>query len=189
WADRAFLRLAQLSFVSSDYAGALRMADRVLVDYPQSSVRADAAYWAARARLEEGDAVAGCRLLSQAVELAVQNVELANQASFYLRGCHRLPPAGADTVRDTTRRAANAPKPPAKEYTVQVAAVKGAAAADEVMQSLRKGGFEARVVRDADGFLKVRVGRYKTRTEAQRTAAQITRVVGGSNRPFVVEEP
>jgi cell division septation protein DedD len=71
-------------------------------------------------------------------------------------------------------------------FSVQVAAVQSAAAADEVMQNLNRNGFEPYVVRDADGLLKVRVGRFARRAEAEQLLGRLRRVVEG--RPFVVEE-
>jgi cell division septation protein DedD len=71
-------------------------------------------------------------------------------------------------------------------FAVQVAAVRNAAAADQSMQALKRAGYEPRVTRDTDGFLKVRVGRFKTRTEAQRLASEIRQKAGLT--PFVVEE-
>jgi len=186
WADRSFLRLAQLAFAGGDLATSQRLAARLLSDYPLSPVRADAAYWSGRVLLEQGDASLGCRLLTQAADSARDNVELANQAAFYLQRCRRLARTPADTVADSTRRTTPAP---ASRFSVQVAAVSAAAAADEIMQSLRRAGFEPRVVRDVDGLLKVRVGRFKTRPEAQRLAAEVGRKLGRGSQPFVVEEP
>jgi hypothetical protein len=40
---------------------------------------------------------------------------------------------------------------------------------------------------DSTGFFKVRVGRYATREEAQRTQQRLRQKVGG--QPFVVDEP
>jgi cell division septation protein DedD len=54
------------------------------------------------------------------------------------------------------------------------------------MRSLKAQGYAARVSRDADGYLKVRVGRFTTRAEAERLAREVKRKVGGT--PFVVEE-
>jgi cell division septation protein DedD len=71
-------------------------------------------------------------------------------------------------------------------YAVQVSAVRSAGSADQAMKVLKTYGYEPRVSRDADGFLRVRVGRFKTKAEAQRLAADIKRKVGGA--PFVVEE-
>jgi cell division septation protein DedD len=72
-------------------------------------------------------------------------------------------------------------------FAVQVAAVRSVAAADQSMQSLRRAGYDPRVTREAGGILKVRVGHFKTRAEAQRVATEIKRKLGMT--PFVVEEP
>jgi len=70
---------------------------------------------------------------------------------------------------------------------VQVLAVKSAAQVDDMLTRLKVMGFDARVVRDSTGFFKVRVGRYATREEAQRTQQRLKQKVGG--QPFVVDEP
>jgi cell division septation protein DedD len=71
---------------------------------------------------------------------------------------------------------------------VQVIAVKSAAQVDDMLTRLKVMGFQdARVVRDSTGFFKVRVGRYATRDEAQRTQQRLKTRVGG--QPFVVDEP
>jgi cell division protein FtsN len=46
-------------------------------------------------------------------------------------------------------------------------------------------GFEPRVVRD-DGLFKVRVGRFRSRSEAQQAQGELRRKLGGT--PFIVEE-
>jgi len=61
-----------------------------------------------------------------------------------------------------------------------------AAAADDLMRRLTQYGYQPQAVREPDGLLKVRVGRYQSRTEAQRVAAALKARLGGS--PFVVEE-
>jgi tetratricopeptide (TPR) repeat protein len=174
WADDALLRIAQLSFAARDAAAAQRAADRVLTDYPLSDVLAHAAYWAARARLEQGQGADACPYLRQAVEAAGDDVELANRARFYLQRC-----AAVATTDTGTRPATTV------VYAVQVAAVGTATAADQAMQAVHAAGFEPRVVREGDLF-KVRVGRYRTRDEAQRAQAELRRKLGGT--PFVVEE-
>jgi cell division septation protein DedD len=73
-------------------------------------------------------------------------------------------------------------------YTVQVLAVKSAAQVDELLTRLKVMGFaDAHVVRDTSGFLKVRVGRFLTRQDAQRVQQRLRIRLGG--QPFVVEEP
>lgn len=181
WAPAALVRLAQFAFASGDFTAALRAGERVLLDYPTSGSRAAAAYWAGRARLELGDTAAACGLLEQAEREADMEVEFANRARFYLQRCQALAVAPDPARRDTAAQGRTA-----AVFTVQVAAVQSPVAADEMMRSLRSRGYDPRVVRDADGLFKVRVGRFRTRPEAQRVAAELKQRVGGS--PFVVEE-
>ncbi len=183
WADDALLRLAQLAFAEQDYAAALRASDRIVQDYPFSNVFPDANYWAARAHLELGDLVAGCARLDQAAEVASDDIELSNRIRFYRLRCSPSALAARADTGGTT--------PPARPtgrsgFTVQVAALQSAAAADELMRALNGQGYEdVRVVQE-EGYLKVRVGLFQRRQEAARLATELARTFGG--KPFVVEE-
>lgn len=179
WADDALLRVAQLAFAAGDFETAQRSVSRILNDYPFSDVRADAAYWRGRVLLDEDRLAEACGFLRQAQAEAGENVELANRVRFYLQRCTAV-------AVDTSRADAPAPAAGPPRFAVQVAAVRTAAAADEVMRSLRAAGYEARAVRDADGLLKVRVGHFRTRAEAERVQLELRRRVGG--QPFIVEE-
>ena len=174
WAAPALVRLAQFAYAARDFSTANVSAERVLRDYPVTPVRAQAAYWAGRARLELNELAAACLLMQQAVEEAGTDVETANRARFYLQRCRGVAAAPAESTGT------------AATYTVQVAAVRAAAAADDLMRRLTQYGYQARAVREPDGLLKVRVGPYPSRTEAQRAAATLKTRLGGS--PFVVEE-
>jgi len=202
WADRALLRIAQIAFASGDASTTYSTAQRVLSDYPFSTVRPQAAYWAGRAQIDLGNLVSACRLLSLAADSARDDVELANRARFYVQRCSGVAVAKPDSVvKDSTAPVASTSqmgkpadsqtgKPatsPPSAYAIQVSAVRSAAAADQSMQLLKRAGYDPRVNRDPDGLLKVRVGRYKTRAEAQRIAAEIRRKLNLA--PFVVEEP
>jgi len=173
WADDALLRIAQLMFAARDLPAAQRAADRLLSDYPLSDVRAAAAYWSGRIRIEQGQIAAACPLLRQAEATAGDDVELANRARYYLQRCSATDSAAAPAAGGRTT------------FSVQVAAVGTAAAADEVMQRAHAAGYESRVVRDS-GLFKVRVGRFRSRAEAQQAQADLRRKLGGS--PFIVEE-
>jgi len=173
WADDALLRIAQLMFAARDLPAAQRAADRILSDYPMSDVRAAASYWSGRIRIEQGQIAEACPLLRQAEAGAGEDVELATRARYYLQRC---------TSTDSTRAV---PAPGRTTFAVQIAAVGNAAGADEVMQRAHAAGYESRVVRDA-GMFKVRVGRFRTRAEAQQAQADLRRKLGGS--PFIVEE-
>ena len=199
WADRALLRIAQLSFAAGDPTTTFSSAERVITDYPFSPVRTQAAYWAGRAQIDLGNLQIACRYLRQAADSSGDDVETANRARFYVQRCLNLPAtARKDTVRtDTAVATTAAPKTlpvtktptavVAKTYAVQVAAVRSAAAADQSMQALKRAGFEPRVARDTDGFFKVRVGSFKTKGEALKLAAEVKRKANLA--PFVVEEP
>ncbi len=182
WADSALLRLGQIGYASGDFVGALRATVRIVMDYPGSPLLAEAGYWAARAQFELDSVPQGCELLARAAETAGEDVELANRIRFYRQRC---------VVAVATDTQARPPpdtgvRPARTAYAVQVAAVRSPTAADEVMRRLASRGYEPHVVRDADGLLKVRVGRYARREEAQRLVAELKRVIGGD--PFVVEE-
>ena len=185
WADRALLRMAQLAFASGDAASAQRAAQKIISDYPLSEVLGEAKFWAGRALLELGNPQDGCLLLGQAEEAAGPDVELANRVRYHLQRCSAL--ARGDSAPQRI-----APPPPPRAggtvFSVQVAAVGSAVAADEMMRSLRASGYDdTHVVRTPDGLFKVRVGRYARRDDAQRVAAEVRQRLGGS--PFVVEEP
>jgi tetratricopeptide (TPR) repeat protein len=197
WADQALLRLAQLAFAAGDAQGALRSSQRILTDYPLSEVRAEANFWAGRANLELGNAEEGCRLLVEAEREAnivpetqdttvTADVELAYRAAYHLQRCTSVF-AGADSAAaDTGQAAPGRPTGGPVVYSVQVAAVGTATAADQAMRSLHAAGYDPHVVRDTDGLFKVRVGRYAARQQAQQLAQDIRGKLGGS--PFVVEE-
>lgn len=203
WAPLALLRIGQLAFASGDFATAARSIDRVLSDYPFTPIRAAAYFWAGRIRIEQGKLADACTMLQSAVDSAGVDVELANRARFYLQRCtqaaldsaRRDSTAGGAAPAPTTQPApaANATPPAASKaatgptYAVQVAAVSSTAAADQVMQHLRTAGYAPRIVRETGGLLKIRVGHFTARADADRLQAELKRKMGGS--PFVVEEP
>jgi cell division septation protein DedD len=128
-------------------------------------------------------------LVQESLAGAGDDVEFKNQVNFYAARCGApAPPAttgpGSATRPDSTAAAAPA-KPSA--FAVQVLAVKSAVQVDDMLTRLKVMGFDARVVRDTSGFLKVRVGRYATREEAQRAQQRLRTKLGGL--PFIVEEP
>jgi cell division septation protein DedD len=186
--------LAQLAFAAGDAQGALRSSQRVLTDYPLSEVLAEASFWAGRAYLELGNAEEGCRLLSEAERQAsvvpdtpdttvTADIELAHRAGYHLQRCASVL---ADSDSATTDTTVSHPQPEGPVvYSVQVAAVGTATAADRVMRDLDSAGYDPYVMRDADGLFKVRVGRYAARQEALQLAQDIRRKLGGE--PFVVE--
>jgi hypothetical protein len=184
WADDALLLLTQLYFAQRDAAQTIQAAERLRQNYPDSPLRYRADFPAARAYFELKNEARGCELIQESLAgaNAAGEVEFTNQVNFYASRCAGVvtappPPPAADST---------APAAP-KSYAVQVLAVKSAVQVDEMLTRLKVMGFDGRVVRDASGFFKVRVGRYNTREEAQQTQQRLRTRLGG--QPFVVEEP
>ncbi len=178
WADRAILRLAQLAYAAGDKDAAVRSAEQIIRDYPFSPIRAEAAFIAARVLLDQRNDEAGCQYLSMTRDAAGQNIELANRAAFYLQRCAAPSTTAQPAAQPSSSATAN--------FAVQVAAVQNPAAADELMRGLRRDGYDAQVTRE-DGYLKVRVGRFRRRADAEALARELQRRIGG--QPFVVEIP
>lgn len=183
WADDALLLLTQLHFAQRDPAQTIQAAERLRRDYPDSPLRARAAFPAARAYFDLKNEARGCELIQEARAGAGDDVEFRNQVSFYASRCGGVaPPVPVTRGGGPDSAAAAGPK----VYAVQVLAVKSAAQVDDMLTRLRVMGFDARVVRDTSGFFKVRVGRYATRQEAQQVQQRLRTRLGG--QPFVVEE-
>jgi len=181
WADSALVLLTQLYFAQGDPAAAAQAAERLLRDYPDSPLKARAAFWGARAYFDLKDESRACALIREALDGSGADVEFKNQVSFYVPRCT----AGATAVPAAPSADSQA-KPTATGYAVQVLAVKSAAQVDEMLTRLKVMGFDARVVRDTSGLFKVRVGPYSTREEAQRAQRRLKTRLGG--QPFVVEQ-
>ncbi len=188
WADRSLLRLAQLAFADGDLRDSRRYTDRVLLDYPTSPVRGEAAFWAGRAEFDLDNPVSGCRYMAQAQREARNNIELENRAAFHLQRCATvLGISPQDSAEAEAAAGGEGPADPNQTiYAVQVAAVSTAGAADAAMQALRARGYTPRVFRDQDGLLKVRLGRFTRRRDADALARELRNRLGG--QPFVVEE-
>lgn len=209
WADQALLQLAQLALAAGNGAGALQLAERLRGDYPTSALRGRAALWAGRAAFDLGDPATACALLDSARTESAGDVEFLNQVAFYHGRCSDLPPASpADTTHpapapkpsgDTTRPAAApagtvkpaaaesaaAPAPrPAPQFEVQVTATRISRTAQSVLARVTRSGEHARIVKGADGLLRVRAGPYATEQAATAAAARLKKTLGG--HPFVV---
>jgi hypothetical protein len=178
WADDALLRLTQLHFAQGDKAATVQAAERMRRDYPDSPLFPQAAFPAGRAYFDLRDETRGCAMIRLALAGAGDNVELRNQVTFYAARC---PPEGSPAP-DTSPVA----RPAAPRFAVQVLAVRGASQVDEMLVRLRGMGYTSRAVRDTTGLIKVWVGPYPTREDAQRAQQQLRTQLGG--QPFIVEE-
>ncbi len=178
WADDALLRLAQLFEAQNDPASAVQSVERLRRDYPDSPLLSRADFVGARAAFDLRDESRGCGYLRDAQAGAGDDVEFANQVSFYAARCQASTPASTPSDSVGSRHG---------RFAVQVLAGKSAPQVDELLTRLKTMGYRAHVVRDSTGYLKVRVGPYASRDAAQRTSAQLKVLLGG--QPFVVEEP
>ncbi len=212
WADDALLQLAQIDYATGNPEGALRQADQLVRDYPESPLRAVASLWGARAANDRRDPATGCRLADIGLALAGSDVELRNQLEFQRQRCRSLgamqAEAGRAAAEDSATRAradsaarargqtpprgqppAGRPAQPAARaagYYVQLSAVGTQAAANTEVTRFQRAGHKPVVVRES-GLYKIRIGPWPTRAEAAQALAQARSRFGG--RPFVVQVP
>jgi len=185
WADDALLRLTQFHWAQGDPNATIQSAERLRRDYASSPLKARADLPAARAYFDLKDEAHGCALIQEALAGAGDDVEFRNQVNFYSARCAAAPPVAA--LPDTARKTDSSAAPAAPVYSVQVLAVKNAGQVDDMLTRLHVMGFDARVVRDSSGLLKVRVGRYATHADAEAAQRRVKSKLGG--QPFVVQEP
>ena len=196
WADDALLQLAQLDYAVGNAEAVVRQVDQLLRDYPATPLTATAAFWGARAAGDRRDAVTACRMAAAGLDTAGGDVELRNQLEFQRQRCQGI----AATLAESVRNAAEPPSRPAvppstrpesqsssrRGFYVQVSAVKTQIAANTEIARVKRAGYSAIVVREG-GLLKIRVGAFRTRPEADAAAAEIRSKIGA--RPFVVRVP
>lgn len=179
WADDALLRLAQLFEAQNDPASAVQSVERLRRDYPDSPLLFRAQFVGARAAFDLRDEARGCTYLRDAQAGAGDDVEFKNQVRFYASRCGV---SSSATVASPESAAAKR-----RGFAIQVLAGKSAPQIDETLTRIKALGYNAYVVRDSTGYLKIRVGPYPSREAAQRIQAQLKTRLGG--QPFIVEEP
>ena len=118
WADDALLRLVQMDYATRNFEGAARNLERLRVDFPSSSLMAQAAYWAGRTYFDSNNPRAACRWLADGMAQAQNDVELQNQLGYLYQRCDLRPDsttsaqAPADSSRrDSTAQSASVPPP------------------------------------------------------------------------------
>ena len=195
WADDALLQLAQLDYAVGNTEATVRQIEVLLRDYPATPVAGIAAFWGARAAGDRRDAATACRMADAGLLATGSDVELRNQLEFQKQRCQGLATITAESARSPAaapRRPAEdppgrAPTHPARSgYFVQVSAVRTQAAATTEMARVKRAGYTAILVRES-GLLKVRVGAFRTKAEADAAASEIRIRIGA--RPFVVRVP
>ena len=195
WADDALLQLAQLDYAVGNTEATVRQIEILLRDYPATPLAGVAAFWGARAAGDRRDAATACRMADAGLLAAGSDVELRNQLEFQKQRCQGL----ASMAAESARSPAPPPERPAEEppgrtptraarsgYFVQVSAVRTQAAANAEIARVKRAGYTATLVRES-GLLKVRVGAFRTKADADAAASEIRIRIGA--RPFVVRVP
>lgn len=206
WADDALLQLAQLDYAAGSPAGTVRQVDQLLRDYPGSPVTATAAFWGARAAGDRREADTACRMADAGLAAVSSDIELKNQLEFQKSRCQSLATMAADSIRRVAadslaraqadslarvRRRPGRPPPAAARrstagFYVQISAVLTQAAADAEIARAKRAGYDAVVAKEG-GYLKIRAGGFRTRSEAENALAQLKTRLGG--HPFLVRVP
>jgi tetratricopeptide (TPR) repeat protein len=167
YADDALLRLAQYKHAEGEFAKVVEYLGRLRRDYPTSEHGPEALLWISRAARELGDTHRACAAAEQGL------AELAPADTLLER-----------SFRDERSACGSAER----TYTVQVAAFRDEAAAQNLARELLIAGYNAWVA-SADGdvpIYRVSVGRGLLEAEAQ---ALIGRLVGEGYSPFLVSQP
>jgi len=178
---RAMLRLAQGELARGDRDAALRYLERLAVEAPESSSRAEAGLWQGRLLIDRGARDEGCLVLRLTrSRVPAGALELENQYDYLIRGCPErgvvsappaaTPPATPPAIPPATPPATLPVTPPAAPptgtvWSVQVAAFGTQAEAAEFAAALRARGYDTRVDGSVAPF-RVRFGRYPTRAAA-----------------------
>ncbi len=167
YADDALLRLGQYKYAQAEYARAVEYLGRLRRDYPTSELASEALLWISKSAGALGDAERACAAAEQ--------------------GLRELPPD--DTLLERSFREEQAScGATARRYTVQVAAFKEVAAAQNLARGLLGGGYDAWVLNatSRDPLYRVRVGRSLIEAEAQALADRLARA---GHSPFLVSQP
>jgi cell division septation protein DedD len=101
WADDALLRLVQLDYASANLDGAARNLERIRLDYPDSPLIPQAAYWAARTYFDQKKPDLACRWIADGMTGSRGNIELQNQLGYLNQRCSQFASAGRQQPRDT----------------------------------------------------------------------------------------
>jgi cell division septation protein DedD len=106
WADDALLRLVQLDYASANLDGAARNLERIRLDYPDSPLLPQSAYWAARTYFDQKKPELACRWIAQGMAASTGSVEVQNQLGYLNQRCGQFAGAGAQQPGETQPSAA-----------------------------------------------------------------------------------
>jgi hypothetical protein len=207
WADKAQLRLAELSYGEGLMDDVMTRVSRLFIDHPSSPVIPTAALWGARAAFEQQKLQQACDWLTRGLAAVGDDLELRNQLQFTKQRCNigngvQLAPVVPESLRagppsrppaDTTGRPPMAPpsvKPSpsvASPWRIQVAAISDRAVIRRMIQKIEGAGFRAYTAPGPKGLTKVQAGPFASRAAALAQLPKLKRAVGAS--AFVVPAP
>ena len=111
WVDDALLRLVQMDYATRSFDAAAANLERLRIDYPGTSLIAQAGYWGGRTYFELKDTTMACRWLADGIARA-GDLELQRQLGFLYQRCDTRATASADTTKpDSTAKPDTAGKP------------------------------------------------------------------------------
>jgi cell division septation protein DedD len=108
WADDALLRLVQLDYASANLDGAARNLERIRLDYPDSPLIPQTAYWAARTYFDQKKPETACRWVREGLSVSTGNIELQNQLRYLNQRCAQFA-AAPDQQRGDTQTSSPPP--------------------------------------------------------------------------------
>ncbi|MGH7592812.1 MAG: SPOR domain-containing protein [Gemmatimonadales bacterium] len=208
WADKAQLRLAELSYGEGDMDDVVNRVSRLFVEYPISPVIPTAALWGARAAFEQQKIQQACDWLTRGIAAVGDDLELKNQLQFARQRCHagdsaQLAPVAPESLRAGPPRAPSdsseksspvlsRPVPPApgnrvSPWRIQVAAISDRAVIRRLAQKIEAAGYRAYTVPGPKGLTKVQAGPFASRAAAVAKLPRIKAAVGGA--AFVTAAP
>ena len=200
WADKAQLRLAELSYGEGLMDDVMTRVSRLFIDHPSSPAIPTAALWGARAAFEQQKLQQACDWLTRGLAAVGDDLELKNQLLFAKQRCNigngvQLAPVVPESLRagppprpvpDTTGRHPGVPpsvKPPAgaaSPWRIQVAAISDKAVIRRMIQKIEGAGFRAYTTPGPRGLTKVQAGPFPSRAAAIAQLPKLKRAVGSS---------
>jgi hypothetical protein len=207
WADKAQLRLAELSYGEGLMDDVMTRVGRLFIDRPSSPVIPTAALWGARAAFDQQKLQQACDWLTRGLAAVGDDLELKNQLLFAKQRCNigngvQLAPVVPESLRagppprqppDTVGRQPVTPPPvksraaAASPWRIQVAAISDKAVIRRMIQKIEGAGFRAYTTPGPRGLTKIQAGPFASRAAALAQLPKLKRAVGGS--AFVVPAP
>lgn len=206
WADKAQLRLAELSYGEGLMDDVMSRVSRLFIDHPSSPVIPTAALWGARAAFDQQKLQQACDWLTRGLAAVGDDLELRNQLMFAKQRCNvgngvQLAPVVPESLRagppprlpsDTAGRQPVTPPPVksraavASPWRIQVAAISDKAVIRRMIQKIEGAGFRAYTTPGPRGLTKIQAGPFASRAAALAQLPKLKRAVRGS--AFVTKE-